>query len=60
MARLVDVLAVLLLIGAAAAFGMGLRVLAQRQDLLALYWLVVGIAALHASTSLLRPKAGSR
>lgn len=60
MQRVVDALAVLLLVSAVIAFAQGLRVLANQQDLLALYWLVVGLAALSASTGLLRPKAGSR
>ena len=60
MPRLLDALAVVLLLGALIAFAMGLRVLSRREDLLALYWLVIGLAALHSGTSLLRPRAGSR
>jgi hypothetical protein len=60
MPRLVDVLSILLLLGSVCAFAAGLFVLSERRDLLALYWLVVGLAALRASTHLLRPKAGSR
>jgi hypothetical protein len=58
--KLADVVSVLLLISAVGAFAMGLTVLAERRDLLALYWLVIGAFALRAATQLLRPKAGSR
>lgn len=60
MARLVDTISVFLLLCAVGAFAAGLYVLGEQRDLLALYWLIVGLAALRASTNLLRPKAGSR
>ena len=60
MVRFADTISVFLLIAAIAAFGAGLYVLAEQRDLLALYWLAVGLAALRASTNLLRPKAGPR
>lgn len=60
MVRFVDTLSVLLLIGAIGAFAAGLHVLSEQRDLLAIYWLAIGLAALRASTNLLRPKAGSR
>jgi hypothetical protein len=60
MVRFVDTISVLLLLCAMAAFAAGLYVLSEQRDLLALYWLAVGLAALRASTNLLRPKAGSR
>jgi hypothetical protein len=56
MVHLVDLISILLLIGALFAFAAGLFVLADRRDLLALYWLVVGLAALRAATQLLRPR----
>ncbi len=60
MPKLADVISILLLLSAVAAFAMGLAVLAERRDLLALYWLVIGALALRAATQLLRPKVGSR
>lgn len=60
MRRVIDVLSVLLLVSAVGAFAHGLSMLGQRRDLFALYWFGVGLAALRASTQLLRPKVGSR
>jgi hypothetical protein len=60
MTRFVDMLSVLLLVLAVVAFAVGLNLLADRRDLLALYWVVVGLATLRAATQLLRPKAGTR
>jgi hypothetical protein len=60
MLRFVDTISVFLLLCAIVAFGAGLYVLSEQRDLLALYWLAVGLAALRASTNLLRPKAGPR
>lgn len=60
MLRFVDTISVFLLICAIGAFAAGLHVLAEQRDLLALYWLAIGLAALRASTNLLRPKAGPR
>lgn len=54
MARVVDVLAILLLVLACAAFLWGMRSLAAREDLTALYTLAVGAFSLRASTELLR------
>lgn len=56
MARLVDVLALVLLVAAAAAFVLGVRALGDRDDLRALYQLAVGGLALKASVDLLRPR----
>ena len=58
--RVADVVAIALLLAAIGAFGAGLSVLADQRDLLAIYWLVVGFAALRASTNVLRPKGGAR
>lgn len=56
-----DVLAVLLLVGAAAAFAMGGSALARADDLRALYWLAVGIVAVRASVHMARPgREGAR
>ncbi|NLE88637.1 MAG: hypothetical protein GX607_19850 [Myxococcales bacterium] len=60
MDRLLDVLGLCLLMGAAAAFLYGLDALGARRDLEALYALCVGALALRASTDLLRPKVGAR
>jgi hypothetical protein len=60
MVRFVDILSVLLLLSAVGAFAYGISMLSERRDLFALYWFGVGLAALRASTQLLRPKAGSR
>jgi hypothetical protein len=60
MVRFVDTISVFLLLSAIAAFGAGLYVLGEQRDLLALYWLAIGLAALRASTNLLRPKSGPR
>lgn len=59
MARAIDVLSVVLLVGAAGAFAMGIRALAERDDLLALYLLLVGGLCLRAASDLLRPKSGA-
>ena len=58
MARFVDVLAVMLLLVASGAFVLGLRALADKEDLRALYELTVGGLALKASVDLLRPRGG--
>lgn len=60
MVRFVDTISVFLLLCAMTAFAMGLHVLSEQRDLLALYWLAIGLAALRASTNLLRPKTGPR
>lgn len=60
MPRVIDFISVVLLLGSVAAFAAGLWVLAERRDLLALYWFAVGSLALRAATNLLRPRAGSR
>ena len=59
MARLVDAMALALFAGAAAAFVLGLRALGDRDDLRALFLLVVGASALRASTDLLRPSGAT-
>jgi hypothetical protein len=60
MGRLIDLLAILFLIGAVVCFAFGIDSLADRKDLHALYWLVVGALVLRAATDMLRPKASSR
>lgn len=58
MSRALDIFAVLLLLGAACAFGFGLYALGDRQDFKALYLLIVGGLSLRSSTELLRPRGG--
>lgn len=59
MARAIDALAILLFVGATAAFGFGLYALGKQEDFRALYLLAVGGFALRASTEILRPKGGT-
>ena len=56
MTRAVDVLSILLLLSAAVCFSLGIYSLGSRQDLEALYWLVVGALLLKAATDMLRPR----
>ena len=60
MAKAVDLVSVLLLVGAAAAFAVGVHALGDRRDLDALYWLVVGALTLRSATDMLRPKGAAR
>jgi hypothetical protein len=60
MRRLIDALSVLLLVGGAIAFALGVRALGDERDLASLYWLVAGALLLRSSTDLLRPKPESR
>jgi len=56
----VDVLAITLLLLSTGAFSLGMLALGDERDLTALYFLVVGVVLLRASTDLLRPKPDSR
>jgi hypothetical protein len=58
-ARLLDALAILLLIGAGAAFFAGARAITTREDLHALYWMAVGVALVRATSSLARADRAS-
>jgi hypothetical protein len=60
MPKVIDVISILMLVGAAIAFTLGIRALGDRQDLGALYWLVVGALVLRSATDMLRPKPGAR
>lgn len=60
MGRAIDVLSVLLLLAAGAAFALGVWSLNDRRDLHALYWLGVGALLLKASVEMLRPGRGGR
>jgi hypothetical protein len=57
--RLLDLLAASLLVGSGAAFFSGAAALARAEDLRALYWLCVGVAALRAAVQLVRPGASA-
>jgi hypothetical protein len=55
--QLVDVLGIVLVLGAGAAFVIGEAALGRAEDLRALYWLVVGVVALRAAVQATRPGA---
>ena len=57
--HLLDVLAALLVLGAAAAFTFGALALARSNDVEALYFLVVGIVALRSGVQIVRPGASA-
>lgn len=57
--QLLDVLAALLVIGAAAAFTFGALALSRSNDIEALYLLVVGVVALRAGVQLVRTGASA-
>ncbi len=60
MGRAVDIVSILLLLGAGVAFTLGIYALGDQRDLQALYWLVVGGLLLRSAVDALRPKTGSR
>jgi hypothetical protein len=60
MQRVVDLLSILLLGAAAAAFSLGVHALGDERDLASLYWLVIGVLLLRSATDLLRPKPDHR
>lgn len=57
-ARVLDLLACLLVLGGGFAFTRGVQALGDRRDLVAVYLLIVGALCLKAATDMLRPKAG--
>jgi hypothetical protein len=57
MARVADVINILLFVAACAAFALGIHALGDRRDLAALYWLTVGGLAHKGATDNLRPKS---
>ncbi len=59
MSRAIDVLAVVLLLGAGCAFALGVAALGDQQDFKAIYLLVIGGLALRSSTEILRPRGGA-
>lgn len=54
-----DVLAVVMILGAAAAFTFGVLALARTNDVEAFYYLVIGVVALRAGVQLVRPGANA-
>ena len=60
MGRAVDIVSILLLLGAGVTFALGVHALGSQRDLQAVYWLVVGALLLRSSVDALRPRAGSR
>lgn len=57
--HLIDVLAALLVLGAAGAFVLGALALSRSSDVEAIYFLVVGVVALRAGVQIVRPGAGA-
>lgn len=57
--KLLDVLAAVLVVGAAAAFTFGAMALAHASDVEATYYLIVGVVALRSGVQLARPGAGA-
>jgi hypothetical protein len=57
-ARAVDILCLVLLVAAGAAFALGINALGDKRDVASLYWLVVGGLLLRSSTDMLRPRSG--
>jgi hypothetical protein len=55
--KAVDVLAIALVAGAAAAFFVGEVAIARTEDLQGLYWLVVGVVCVRAGVQVARPGA---
>jgi hypothetical protein len=53
--HIADAVALLLLLAAVAAFGLGEAALARSEDLEALYWLVIGIVGVRAAVQLVKP-----
>jgi hypothetical protein len=57
--QLLDALAALLVLGAAAAFTFGALALSRSNDVEALYFLAVGVVALRAGVQIVRPGTSS-
>ncbi len=58
-ARLLDALAILLLIGSGFAFFAAAKAIYDRADLHAIYWMAVGVALVRATSSLARADRAS-
>ena len=57
--QLLDALAAVLVVGAAAAFTFGAIALSHASDVEAIYFLVIGVVALRGGVQLVRPGAGA-
>lgn len=57
--RIVDGLAIMLLIGAGVAFYLGAKAITAREDLHALYFMAVGIALVRGTSNLARADRSS-
>jgi hypothetical protein len=55
--QLIDALAIVLIVAAAAAFVLGDAALARAEDLKALYWLIIGAVSVRAGVQIARPRA---
>ena len=55
--KLVDVLAIALVLAAVGAFIAGEAAMTHAEDLRALYWLAVGVVSLRAAVQVVRPGA---
>ena len=60
MSKVLDALGILFVLGASAAFAVGVSALGERRDLAALYWLAIGGLVLRAAVELLRPRSSAR
>jgi len=60
MSKVVDALSILLVLGASAAFAVGVAALGEHRDLAAIYWLAIGGLVLRAAVELLRPRSSAR
>ena len=53
-ARVLDVLAILMLVGAGGAFLAGFDAVYQHKDINAIYWMIVGVALVRGTSNLAR------
>jgi hypothetical protein len=60
MSRIANIVNWVLFIAAVVSFALGIRALGARQDLSALYWLVIGALSLKAAVDMQRPRSAPR
>jgi hypothetical protein len=58
--KAIDALCIVLVVASGGAFTFGVRAVSNGDDLLALYWLVVGALLLRAAVEMLRPRSGAK
>lgn len=58
--KAIDALCIVLVVASGAAFWSGVRAIGSSDDLLALYWLVVGALLLRAAVEMVRPRSGAK